>query len=202
MLKNGLIICIEQLNTTTWTPEITQCKVSDCWCEGSQPTQVGHESGLLASSEPVTSLVPTRPPLVQFTGACLRSHLGGKPERFIACVSVFGRSLVMWYTVFLVLPLFTSLHSIPQARLLPQFSSSAMQLIYPRPVFYHGGVQHPEIWSLGPVLEKLLKFSCPEVVMDNSALSEVVGGFFCHGPISFGHVDLFVKYQSEHFPTR
>merc|ERR1711953_1400050 len=94
----------------------------------------------------------------QFTGACSRSHLGGKPELFIASVLVFGRSLVMWYTVFLVLPLFTSLHSIPQARLLPQFSSPAMQLIYPRPVFYHGGVQHPEIWSLGPVLEKLLKF--------------------------------------------
>ena len=154
------------MNTTTWRSETTQCKVPDCGCEGSQPTQVGHESGLLASSEPVTSLVPTRPPLVQFTGACPRSHLGGKPERFIACVSVFGRSLVMWCTVFLVLPLFTSLHSIPQARLLPQFSSPAMQLIYPRPVFYHGGVQHPEIWSLGPVLEKLLKFSCPEVVID------------------------------------
>ena len=26
--------------------------------------------------------------------------------------------------------------------------------------------------------------------MDNSALSEVVGGFFCHGPISFGRVSI------------
>ena len=165
MLKNGLIISMKHHNLET-TKSPNWCKVPDCGCEGSQPTQVGHESGLLASSEPVTSLVPTRPPLVQFTGACSRSHLGGKPELFIASVLVFGRSLVMWYTVFLVLPLFTSLHSIPQARLLPQFSSPAMQLIYPRPVFYHGGVQHPEIWSLGPVLEKLLKFSCPEVLID------------------------------------
>ena len=150
------------LNTTTWRPETTQCKVPDCGCEGSQPTQVGHESGLLASSEPVTSLVPTRPPLVQFTGACPRSHLGGKPERFISCVSVFGCSLVMRCAVFLLLRLSTSL-SIPQARLVPQLASPGMSLLYPRPMFYHGGVQHPEIWSLGPVLEKLLKFSCPEV---------------------------------------
>ena len=150
------------MNTTAWRPEITRCKVPDCGCEGSQPTQVGHESGLLASSEPVTSLVPTRPPLVQFTGACPRSHLGGKPERFIACVLVFGRPLVMRCAVFLLLRLSTSL-SIPQARLVPQFASPGMSLLYPRPMFYHGGVQHPEIWSLGPVLEKLLKFSCPEV---------------------------------------
>ena len=46
----------------------------------------------------------------------------------------------------------------PHAQLVPR-----LPLIYPRPVFYHGGVHHPEIWSLGPVLEKLLKFSCPEV---------------------------------------
>ena len=50
-------------------------------------------------------------------------------------------------------------HPVPHhAQLVPR-----LPLIYPRPVFYHGGVQHPEIWSLGPVLEKLLKFSCPEV---------------------------------------
>lgn len=56
----------------------------------------------------------------------------------------------------------------PHAQLVPR-----LPLIYPRPVFYHGGVQHPEIWSLGPVLEKLLKFSCPEVAEQRLEKGEV-----------------------------
>ena len=107
----------------------------------------------------------------------------GKPERFISCVSVFSRSLVMRCAVFLLLPLSTSL-SHPQARLVPQFASPGMSLLYPRPMFYHGGVQHPEIWSLGPVLEKLLKFSCPEVQI----VKEIAFIFWSLGTLwYFGH---------------
>ena len=68
----------------------------------------------------------------------------------------------MQCSLYLLLPLLAhgqlGGHSMPRAHLVP-----GLPLIYPRPVFYHGGVQHPEIWSLGPILEKLLKFSCPEV---------------------------------------
>ena len=107
----------------------------------------------------------------QFTGATSAFTPWKKFPGFLAVLASLTKSqnldlLAMQWFLCLLLPLLvhanahTQLggHPMPHAQLVPR-----LPVIYPRPVFYHGGVQHPEIWSLGPVLEKLLKFSCPEV---------------------------------------
>ena len=95
----------------------------------------------------------------QFTPACYEDNLKVFPSLKIPDSESL---LAMQCFLYLLLPLLAhgqlGGHSMPRAHLVP-----GLPLIYPRPVFYHGGVQHPEIWSLGPILEKLLKFSCPEV---------------------------------------
>ena len=107
----------------------------------------------------------------QFTGATSAFTPWTKFSRLLAVLASLTKSqnldlLAMQWFICLLPPLLvhanahTQLggHPMPHAQLVPR-----LPVIYPRPVFYHGGVQHPEIWSLGPVLEKLLKFSCPEV---------------------------------------
>ena len=82
-------------------------------------------------------------------------------------------------------------HPMPHAQLVPR-----LPVIYARPVFYHGGVQHPEIWSLGPVLEKLLKFSCPEVfcqILNMIGFFKEIKSFVLFVCICFWSVSLYIK---------
>merc|ERR1711962_130105 len=58
-------------------------------------------------------------------------------------------------------------YSLPSNLLLQSPISSPL----PRPVYYHTGV-HPEPWSLGPLLEKIFTFTCPELETTSSKLLE------------------------------